>query len=72
MNLRLCMQALLLLWLSLTAVCVGECVPLTLLLFPCCSPSDAATVPILRRTCSLSAFQSSAPAGLEQALAGRA
>lgn len=27
MNLRLCVQALLLLWLSLTAVCGGECVP---------------------------------------------
>ncbi|XP_063516561.1 apelin isoform X1 [Pongo pygmaeus] len=27
MNLRLCVQALLLLWLSLTAVCGGECAP---------------------------------------------
>lgn len=27
MDLRLCVQALLLLWLSLTAVCGGECVP---------------------------------------------
>lgn len=27
MNLRLCVQALLLLWLSLSAVCGGECAP---------------------------------------------
>lgn len=72
MNLRLCVHALLMLWVSLIAVSGGECAPPARPRSPRGSPGAAAVLLALRPTCALSASWSRVPAGLEQPRAGRA
>lgn len=72
MNLRLCVLALLLLWLSLTAVCGGECAPLARPRSPRRSSADAAALPTVGPTRALSACWSLAPAGQKQPRVGQA
>lgn len=63
MNLRLCVQALLLIWLSLTSVCGGECLPPVRPRPSRRSLAAAATLSALRPTRALSTSRRLEPEG---------